>query len=186
MSTTATTATAAHRQLKFRATLGEFATGVVAVTALGPAENTPAGMVVNSFTSVSLDPELVLFCVARTSTSWPRIRAAHRFCVNILAEDQRDVSARLASRATDKFRDVPWTLRATAPEFPGIPVLNGALCWLECSVHAEHPAGDHDVVIARVHQLHSRHQGAPLLFFRGNYGRYAAVGTSPEAALTHP
>jgi flavin reductase (DIM6/NTAB) family NADH-FMN oxidoreductase RutF len=159
-----------ERKGEFRATMGEFATGVVAVTALEPSESMPVGMVINSFTSVSLEPELVLFCVAHTSTSWPLIRSAGRFCVNILAESQRETSARLAASGTQKFRTVPWTLTGS-----GIPVLDGAIGWLECAIEMEYPAGDHKVIIARVHHLDSPHRGAPLVFFRGSYGRYAAL-----------
>ncbi|GHA08079.1 MULTISPECIES: flavin reductase family protein [Streptomyces] len=154
---------------EFRATLGRFTTGVVAVTAVRAGDAAPVGLAVNSFTSVSLDPALVLFCIARTSTSWPRVRAAERFCVNILGADQRELSSRLATSGADKFRGVRWS---TTPA--GTPVLDGAIGWLECSVEAEYPAGDHDVVIARVHRLSSREDGAPLVFYRGSYERLAA------------
>ncbi|GAB2715186.1 flavin reductase family protein [Streptomyces bullii] len=154
---------------EFRATLGRFTTGVVAVTALRNSDSAPVGLAVNSFTSVSLDPALVLFCIARTSTSWPQVRTAGRFCVNILGESQREVSTRLATSGDDKFHGVRWT---TTPA--GTPVLEGAIGWLECSVEAEYPAGDHEVIISRVHRLSSREDGAPLVFYRGSYERLAA------------
>ncbi len=154
----------------FRSILGRFVTGVVAVTAAGEEGGAPAGLVVNSFASVSLSPPLVLFCVAHTSTSWPRVRSAGRFCVNILGEDQREISTRLAGSGPDKFEGVPWT---AAP--CGAPVIDGGIGWIECSVEAEHPAGDHDVIVARVHRLDSGKDGCPLVFHRGLYGRYVAL-----------
>jgi flavin reductase (DIM6/NTAB) family NADH-FMN oxidoreductase RutF len=155
---------------KFRAVLGSFTTGVVAVTALTDQNSMPVGLAVNSFTSVSLDPALVLICIAHTSTSWPRVRTAERFCVNILGEDQREMSKRFATSSSDKFWGLRWT---KTPQ--GTPILDGTIGWLECSVEAEHPAGDHTVVIARVHHMDTRHDGAPLVFYRGSYGRLAAA-----------
>ncbi|WP_353940578.1 flavin reductase family protein [Streptomyces sp. HUAS MG91] len=153
---------------EFRAALGRFTTGVVAVTALHGIDSTPAGVVVNSFTSVSLDPALVLFCMARTSSSWPKIRTAERYCVNILGKNQREISTRLASPGGDKFRGLSWSTTPT-----GAPVLDGTPAWLECSTEAEYPAGDHDVVVARVHRIGGHGADAPLVFYRGAYGRLA-------------
>ncbi|TWV34949.1 flavin reductase family protein [Streptomyces misionensis] len=153
---------------EFRAALGNFTTGVVAVTALHGIDSTPAGVVVNSFTSVSLDPALVLFCMAHTSSSWPKIRTAERYCVNILGKNQHEISTRLASRGSDKFRGLSWSTTPT-----GAPVLDGTPAWLECSTEAEYPAGDHDVVVARVHRIGSHGTDAPLVFYRGAYGRLA-------------
>ncbi|MFE3449327.1 flavin reductase family protein [Nonomuraea sp. NPDC059194] len=153
----------------FRSVLSRFATGVVAITALDPGTGAPSGLAANSFTSVSLDPPLVAFCVAHTSTSWPRLRAARTLTVNVLAEHQQQVCAQLAARGGDKFAGLAWT---RSPG--GNPLLEGALAWLECSVEAEHPAGDHVIVVARVHQLDTHADGGPLLFFRGGYGRFAS------------
>lgn len=151
----------------FRTVLGHFATGVVAITALEPGNDEPCGLVANSFTSVSLDPPLIAFCVAHTSTSWPRLRAAKIQTVNVLAEHQRPICAALASKAGDKFADLGWT---GSPA--GNPVIDGALAWIDCSVEAEHPAGDHLIVVARVHDLGVHADGGPLIFFRGDYGRF--------------
>ncbi|SEG61925.1 NADH-FMN oxidoreductase RutF, flavin reductase (DIM6/NTAB) family [Thermomonospora echinospora] len=151
---------------RFRSVLGRFATGVVAVTAIGPGGR-PAGLAANSFTSVSLDPPLVSFCVAHTSTSWPRLREAERLCVNILSRSQEEVCRRLAAKGGDKFAGLEWTLSPG-----GGPVLEGALAWIECAVEAEIPAGDHRIVVARVHHLDKHHDGDPLLFYRGAYGRF--------------
>ncbi|MEU8269326.1 flavin reductase family protein [Sphaerisporangium sp. NPDC049002] len=153
----------------FRNVLGRFATGVVAITALDPVSGEPCGLVANSFTSVSLDPPLVAFCVAHTSTTWPRLRSAERLCVNVLAEHHEQVSRQLAARGGDKFAGLAWT---TSPG--GSPVLDGALAWIDCSVETEHLAGDHLIVVARVHDLDTHEDRGPLVFFRGGYGRFDA------------
>ncbi|MEU4573069.1 flavin reductase family protein [Nonomuraea sp. NPDC023979] len=155
---------------RFRSVLGRFATGVVAITALDPVDGSPCGLAANSFTSVSLDPPLVGFCVAHTSTSWPRLRATRAVTVNVLAEHQRAACAQLASRGGDKFAGLGWT-----PSPAGNPVLDGALAWLDCSIEAEHRAGDHMIVVARVHRFDTLGDGGPLLFFRGGYGAFTSA-----------
>ncbi len=152
---------------RFRNILGRFATGVVAVTAIDPATGKPTGLAINAFTSVSLDPPLVAFCVAHASSTWPRIREAGRICVNILSEAQHDVCLQLAARGVDKFAGLEWT---RSPG--GGPVIDGALAWLECSIEDEHAAGDHAIVVARVHHLEKHHDGDPLVFYRGSYGGF--------------
>ncbi|WP_131740385.1 flavin reductase family protein [Actinomadura roseirufa] len=150
---------------RFRSVLGRFATGVVAITAIEPGTGRPAGLAANSFTSVSLDPPLVAFCVAHTSSTWPRLRDAGRLCVNILGEPQLEVSKRLATRGGDKFAGIDWT------ESPGGgPLIEGALAWIECTIDQEHTAGDHVIVVARVHALDTHEDTPPLLFYRGSYG----------------
>ncbi|WP_308201436.1 flavin reductase family protein [Sphaerisporangium perillae] len=153
--------------MHFRNVLGRFATGVVAVTAIDPAGGEPRGLVANSFTSVSLDPPLVSFCVAHTSATWPRLRTAPRLCVNVLSEQQEHVSRRLAAKGGDKFAGLTWTLSPG-----GGPVLDGTLAWIDCSLESEHVAGDHLIVVARVHDLDAHADQGPLLFFRGDYGRF--------------
>ncbi|MEV5711829.1 flavin reductase family protein [Actinoallomurus sp. NPDC052274] len=153
--------------MRFRNILGRFATGVVAITAIDPETGRPTGLAANSFTSVSLDPALVSFCVAHTSSTWPRLRGADRHCVNILSAPQREVCLQLATKGVDKFAGLDWT------ESPGgSPVIDGALAWLECSVEAEYVAGDHVIVVAQVHQLDKHHDGDPLVFYKGTYGRF--------------
>jgi 3-hydroxy-9,10-secoandrosta-1,3,5(10)-triene-9,17-dione monooxygenase reductase component len=153
--------------MRFRSVLGRFATGVVAVTAIDPATGQPTGLAANSFTSVSLNPPLVAFCVAHTSTTWPKIRAADRHCINILAEHQREICLQLATKGADKFLGLTWT---KSPG--GHPVLDGAVAWLECAPQTEYVAGDHVIVVCRVHSLDRHHAGGPLLFYRGGYGRF--------------
>ena len=153
--------------MRFRNILGRFATGVVAITAIDPETGRPTGLAANSFTSVSLDPALVAFCVAHTSSTWPKVRSAERHCVNILSEPQREVCLQLATKGADKFAGLEWT---SSPG--GGPVIDGALAWLECSVEAEYTAGDHVIVVSRVHHLDKHHDGEPLVFYRGSYGRF--------------
>jgi 3-hydroxy-9,10-secoandrosta-1,3,5(10)-triene-9,17-dione monooxygenase reductase component len=155
---------------QFRRVLGLFATGVVAVTVLDLATGRPAGLAANSFTAVSLRPPLVSVCLAHTSTTWPRIRAARGYCINILAEHQRGICLQLATPGADKFRDVAW-LASPA----GHPILDGALGWLECAVEMEHEAGDHVLVISRVLRLGMRPDEPPLIFYQGGYGSFEAA-----------
>ena len=152
---------------RYRQVLGHFATGVTVITAMHDGE--AVGLAANSFTSVSLDPALVAFCAAHESTTWPRIRAARRFCVNVLAEDQEDVSRLFAAKGVDRFGQIGWH---AAPS--GAPILADALAWIDCVIDAEHGAGDHVIVVGRVLDLAVEREGKPLLFFRGGYGRFDA------------
>jgi 3-hydroxy-9,10-secoandrosta-1,3,5(10)-triene-9,17-dione monooxygenase reductase component len=151
---------------KFRQVLGHFPTGVTVVTAA--ADDGPVGLAVGSFASVSLDPPLVAFFPAKNSSSWPMIEAAGAFCVNILAEDQEDVCRRFAMKGDDKFVGLGWK-----PAPSGAPLLDGVLAWIDCGIDAVTDAGDHYCVMGRVRELAVAHDGAPLLFFRGGYGRFA-------------
>jgi 3-hydroxy-9,10-secoandrosta-1,3,5(10)-triene-9,17-dione monooxygenase reductase component len=153
-------------QEHFRAVLGHFCTGITVITAtdaLGP-----AGLTAQSFTSLSLDPPLVLVCPAKNSTSWPRIEAAGAFCVNVLAEDQEELCRGFAMRGADKFAGVGYV---PAPH-TGAPLLAGALAWIDCRLEAMHDGGDHLIAVGRVLDLGNRVDGRPLLFYRGGYGRF--------------
>ncbi len=145
-----------------RHVLGHYPTGVVIVTALG--EKGPAGMTCNSFTSVSLDPPLILFCPAKSSTTWPEIAGAGRFCVNVLSHHQRELCERFAARGADRFGGVGWT-----PSPLGAPRLDGAICWLDCEQHEVIEAGDHWIVVARVTGVGVEDDPTPLVFFRGGF-----------------
>lgn len=147
---------------RFRHVLGHFATGVAVITAVGP--NGPAGMVVSSFTSVSLEPPLVAFLPDKSSTSWPSIRAAGSFCVNILSVGQEQLCAQFARKGGDKFAGVPWS---AAPS--GAPVLDGVMAWIDCELTQTFDSGDHYIAIGRVLQLEAADIGAPLVFFQGGY-----------------
>ncbi|WP_435741325.1 flavin reductase family protein [Nocardioides sp. SYSU DS0663] len=149
----------------FRDVLGRFASGVTVVTTMSGGE--PVGMTCQSFSSVSLDPPLVLFVPAKTSRAWPLIQRAGRFCVNFLEADQAELSNQMASRGADKFAGVAWH----PSDSTGSPVLEGTLAHVDCAVHAVHEAGDHWVVIGRVLSLETDGSDGedPLLFYRGQY-----------------
>jgi len=147
----------------FRDVLGRFASGVTVVTATSGGE--PVGMTCQSFSSVSLEPPLVLFIPAKTSRAWPLMQRAGRFCVNFLAADQAEISNQMASRGTDKFAGIDFT---PAPA-TGSPLLAGHVGFVDCQIHAVHEAGDHYVVIGRVLALGVGEAEDPLLFYRGRY-----------------
>lgn len=151
----------------FRNVLGHFPTGVVVVTAIAR-EGAPVGMAVGSFTSVSLDPPLVAFLPDRASSSFPRIREADSFCVNVLASDQEPVCRAFAMKKTDKFDGIAWE---HAPS--GAPRIAGAVAWIDCVPHQIHEAGDHYIVLGRVTGLGVPKPTIPLLFFQGGYGAFA-------------
>ena len=145
----------------FRAALSTFATGVTAVCSR-TAEGEPVGLAVSSFTSVSLDPPLVSFCVSTGSWTWDHIRRTGHFAVSVLAAEQGDLCRQLARPGDDRFADIAWSV---APS--GSPVIDGALAWFDCTTSAEHPAGDHDIVVGAVEALSvDADAPPPLLFFR--------------------
>lgn len=148
----------------FRETLGHFATGVTIITAIDDGE--PVGMAANSFTSVSLDPPLVLFCAAKSSTTWPRIRNARQFTVNILDEHQEELCRLFAQKGADRFGQVEWHRSAA-----GSPVLGDVHAYIDCEAWAEYEGGDHVIVVGRVLELGVSADAGPLLFYRGDYGR---------------
>jgi len=157
--------TATFDQAKFRSVLGHYATGVTVVAGIDDGQ--PIGLSVNSFTSVSLDPPLVAFSVAKGSSTWPRIRAVGTFTVNVLAEHHEDLSRVFATRGADKFAQVRWW-----PAPSGAPLIDGALAWVDCTLEAEYEAGDHVLVVGRVNDLDVADEGRPLIFYRGGYGRF--------------
>ena len=148
----------------FRQALGHFASGVTVITALDRGE--PVGLAANSFSSLSLEPPLVLFCAGKSSTTWPRIKSAGTFCVNVLEERQEALCRQFAGKG-DKFHGVGWHPASHS----GAPILDNVLTWIDCVIDAEHDAGDHLVVVGRVMELNIN-EGKPLLFYRGGYGRY--------------
>lgn len=152
----------------FRRVFGHFCTGVTVITTYDGGG--PAGFACQAFAALSLDPPLVMFCPQAGSTTWRRIRATGLFCVNVLAEDQRDVSRAFGSSGADKFAEVDWS-----PSPAGVPVLAGALTWADCRVEAVHSGGDHDIVVGRVSALGQCRDARPLLFYRGRYTGPAAV-----------
>ena len=146
-----------------RDVLGHFASGVTVVTAT--TDEGPIGFTCQSFSSLSLEPPLVAFAAARASQTWPRLRDIGRFCVNVLAEGQDDVSENFARSGADKFAGVRWT-----PSVHGSPVLDDVVAWIDGELWAEYDGGDHTIVVTRVLDLGAHPERRPLLFHRGSYG----------------
>lgn len=149
----------------FRDALGCFATGITVITAFTP-DNVPVGLTANSFTSVSLDPPLLLVCIANSVSSADVMRNAPRFAVNVLQIGQQPTSNRFAGRGEDRFAQTPWSVG----EY-GTPVLTGSLSSFECERHAIHDGGDHFILVGRVLKAMFEPQRDPLLYFRGKYRR---------------
>jgi len=152
--------------VSMRSVLGHFCTGVAVIT--GHNGERPVGFACQSVTSVSLDPPLVSFCPARTSSSWPVIRSSGQIGINILAEDQRDICAQFATSGRDKYEGMDWDIGRN-----GAPSLTGVLASIEGEIAFEHEAGDHTIVIAHVTGLRAHRGRRPLLFYRGDYGDLA-------------
>ncbi len=149
-----------------REVLGHFVSGIVVVTAATPAG--PIGFTCQSFASLSLDPPLISFAPARSSSTWPRIRAAGAFCVNVLAADHQELSAgfaRSGSDGVDKFDGVAWRRGPS-----GAPVLDGVSAWIDCTLWNEYDGGDHTIAVGRVLDLGADPERVPLLYYRGRYG----------------
>jgi 3-hydroxy-9,10-secoandrosta-1,3,5(10)-triene-9,17-dione monooxygenase reductase component len=147
---------------RFRHVLSHFASGVVVVT--GIADGLPAGLTCQSFTALSLDPPMVLFCPAKTSTSWPLLAGAPYLCINILSRGQHRLSDAFARSGADKFAGVTWT-----PTPHGAPALDGAAAHIEARVAGRHDGGDHHVVICQVESLAAAADPDPLLYYRSGY-----------------
>lgn len=148
-----------------RDAMGLFATGVTVVTAVG-ANDQPIGMTANSFTSVSLDPPLLLVCIAKSAGSAPQLQSTQKFGVNVLQIGQQPASNRFASKVEDRFSGVEWTMGET-----GVPLLDGSLVSFECERQTLHDAGDHFIMVGHVMRAQFEPHRDPLLFFRGKYRR---------------
>jgi 3-hydroxy-9,10-secoandrosta-1,3,5(10)-triene-9,17-dione monooxygenase reductase component len=159
---------------RFRHVLGHVPTGVVVVTAVDSGE--PVGLAVGTFVSVSLRPPLVAFLPASTSTSFPRIRAAGTFCVNVLTVEQQHVCRAFATPGGDKFANLRWHPTPAT----GAPRLSGAAAWIDCRIASIHEAGDHFIVLGEVLDLAATVAATPLLFHRGQYT--APAITQPTSA----
>lgn len=151
-------------QLAFRRTMGAFATGVAVLTTHWQGSN--YGMTVNSLTSLSLDPCLLLVCVVKGSVTGQAIAERRAFGISLLANDQQDVSSRFVGPVPDRFKGFDFITSEN-----GVPLVPGALAHFDCSVYDIHEGGDHDIVIGHVDSCHAHH-GDPLLFFRGGYGGF--------------
>ncbi|MBN3726190.1 flavin reductase family protein [Burkholderia sp. Ac-20379] len=150
--------------LRFRDALGHYASGITVIASHVDGE--PIGFTCQSFHSVSMRPPLVSFNVMSGSASYPKIRRAGRFVVNILSDEQIGISNQFARRGTDKWHGVAW--RASPL---GNPIIAGSLHWLDCELHAEYEAGDHLIVIGEVKALDvpAAVAAQPLLYFKGQY-----------------
>jgi flavin reductase (DIM6/NTAB) family NADH-FMN oxidoreductase RutF len=144
-----------------RNAMGSFMTGVTVVTTTVDGER--RGFTANSFTSVSLEPPLVLVCLSDRAESYAAFSAADVFAVNILHENQRDSAMRFASKRPNKFEDI-----AATSGRHGAPILDGSICWFECTTHDRIVAGDHMILIGRIVDYASA-DGRPLGYFRGGF-----------------
>jgi flavin reductase (DIM6/NTAB) family NADH-FMN oxidoreductase RutF len=164
-----------------RDVLGKFVTGVTVVTAGGPSG--PVGITANSFTSVSLDPALVLFCLHRSSRVRETFDTSRSFAVNILAGHQEALSRRFSSPVQRRTEGVEFTRGAT-----GAPILAQALAYLDCELHRQIDAGDHVIVLGEVKAWHIQSTAAPLAFYGGRYRELDATGASyrPDHGLIAP
>ena len=151
---------------RYREFFGQLPTGVTAIVARGPSG--PVGLIVGTFSSVSLDPPLVSFMVTRNSRSWLSVRAEGRFTANILASDQRSLSQKLAGWSPDKFRNVSF-------DENNDQVIHGCLAWAACTLDREVEAGDHLIVLASPHELVVTRATRPLIFFQRAYHRTLPV-----------
>ena len=158
----------------FRHCLGQFATGVTVMTTRCGEQL--AGMAVNSFAALSLDPPLVLWSIRKASSSLAQFRDGGHYAVNILAQEQVDIANAFGKPGADKFAQVAW-----APGRLGAPLLDGAICTLECTLDSVLEGGDHLILVGRV-QHYTRRSGKPLLFVQGRYG--LAEDMPPASAPT--
>jgi len=154
---------------EFRRVLGHFAAGVTVVTTIGD-DGRPYGLTATAFTSVSLEPPLVLVCVDKNSESHPHFHASGVFAVNFLAVDHEHLSRRFAVSGGEKFGDLVVRRGST-----GAPVLADALGYLECRTEQVIEAGDHTIFLGLVEAADAR-EGEPLLYFRGSYRQIVKVG----------
>jgi flavin reductase (DIM6/NTAB) family NADH-FMN oxidoreductase RutF len=150
---------------EFRHVLGHFSTGVTIITTCD-AEQRPTGLTASAFTSVSLDPPLILVCVDHKAQSYPTLRDSGRFAVNVLTHEQEAISRRFATTRLDKFDGVAFAISDL-----GVPLLHDALVHLECRTVSTHVAGDHTIFIGQVERS-AANAGEPLLYYRGRYGRF--------------
>jgi flavin reductase (DIM6/NTAB) family NADH-FMN oxidoreductase RutF len=161
---------------EFRQVMAHVPTAVVVVAAQTPAG--PAGLTVGSFVSVSLEPPLVGFFPAHSSTSWPQVEAAESFAVSVLGEEHEAICRQFAQSGGDKFAGLDWH-----PSPSGHPVLDEAVAWFDCEPADRHEAGDHWFVLARVHGLGVVDQGRPLIFC---HGTYQGLGSAVLQPVTTP
>jgi flavin reductase (DIM6/NTAB) family NADH-FMN oxidoreductase RutF len=161
----------------FRRALAQYPTGVTVVTTIAP-DGTPTGLTVNSFSSVSLDPPLVLWCLSLKADSLAVFRECERYLIHVLAVDQLSIAKRFATRGADKFGPTAWR-----PTDDGLPLLEGCVAWFECGNRSQYEEGDHVVLIGRVEAFQTI-GGAPLIFHNARYVSHLAEAPLPPALRT--
>jgi flavin reductase (DIM6/NTAB) family NADH-FMN oxidoreductase RutF len=149
-------------QRHFRDVMGQFATGVTIVTTV--VDGVPHGITANSFTSVSLDPPLMLFCLGKSSTNFDAFMTTSSFAVNILAVDQDKLSTHFAMFEGDRFEGTKWDAWET-----GAPILEGVIAAADCTLETRHDAGDHVIIIGRALRSENLSEATPLVYHRGKY-----------------
>ena len=147
----------------FRSTLGRFATGVTIVTALTP-DGEAHGVTISSFNAVSLDPPLILWSLSTHSPKLEAFKRASYYAVNVLTAEQRSLSDRFASRAQDRFADLP-----VLAGLGGVPLIEDCCAWFECTNETQYPGGDHLIFVGHVERFTQGEAVSPLLFFDGAY-----------------
>jgi len=160
-----------------RETLGLFPTGIAVVTARA-ADGALYGVTVNSFSSVSLDPPLVLFSLARRLHTLAALLSAGAFAIHFLREDQQHLSARFAKPSPNKWEGVRRRAGVT-----GSPALEPALALLECSLYAQYDGGDRVILVGRITHIEKDTESNPLVFFRGRYHTIGSTAPTAEAKL---
>ncbi|GIH20167.1 flavin reductase family protein [Rugosimonospora africana] len=158
-----------------RRVFGAFPTGVTAIAAV--VDQAPVGLAANSFTSVSLNPPMVSVCLARASTTWPVLRRATRLGVSVLGEHQEWLSRQLSARGVDRFAGARWRILTG-----GGVLFEDCSAWLDCSIDQVIPAGDHDIVLLRVHDLDANPLVSPLVFHASGYPRLGGTVNPLRAA----
>lgn len=158
----------------YRQVLGKLPTGVVAISGTND-DDEKLGLVVGTFQSLSLEPPLVMFCVDKSSSTWPKLRKLQSFTANILADDQTDICRSLSRKGPRKFENLPCT---TGPL--GTPHLDGATAYIDCTVTAEIVVGDHYMVVGAVTSMEEGN-GSALLFRGGKFGQYQPIETPAPA-----
>ncbi|GCE39022.1 Nitrilotriacetate monooxygenase component B [Rhodococcus wratislaviensis] len=156
---------------QIRRAFGHFPSGVTAVCA--EIDGDKVGLAASSFTGVSLEPPLVSVCMQHSSTTWPKLRLATRLGLSVLAEGQDTICGRLASKHGDRFAGTDVTV-----ENDGSLFIDGASLWLDCTIYAELPCGDHDIVVLEVHGTGTG-ADSPLVFHGSRFRRLAEVEAVP-------
>lgn len=160
-----------HADLALRQALGSFATGVAVASVLDP-EHGPLGLTINAFSSVSLDPPLILWCLRKQSRAAASFLSAERFAIQVLSRQQLSLSRLFASPDLDERKRAQFTLQRH-----GAPLIGGAAAWLACRRKGQHEEGDHLIFIGEVLEAHHDPERQPLVYWRGNYHQTHPLAT---------